>query len=230
MGHRTSKTRIAPIGGETIPRLELLAALILSRLMKSAREALEPVLEITNCYAWSDSQIAIWWVLSENKVMKSFVQNRVIEFRKLVPPAQWRYCPTKLNPADILSRGMKASKLANSFGQFWPEKEKFQHCKQDNTEFIQFEEVEGNPINVNVHLVHDERCNISNVMSIEMFSDVNKLYRTTAYVLQFAHNLKARIDNSKTAVSQNCKAQWGEGHVKVKVTMILHKLRCLSFE
>ena len=224
----SSKTRIAPIGGETIPRLELLAALILSRLMKSVREALGPALEIKNCCAWSDSKIVIWWLCSESKVLKSFVQNRVNEIRKLVPPPLWRYCPTKLNPADILSRGMKASKLVNNEFwwkgpeflrkpvEFWPEKERFEHCKQANNEFIEFEEVEGNPVNVNVHLVHEERCNISNVISIERFSDVNKLYRTTAYVLRFARNLKARIDNTETALTadletseiENAKIKW----------------------
>ena len=41
-----SKTRVAPTKGMTIPRLELLAALLLSKLMVSVSRALEPELPL----------------------------------------------------------------------------------------------------------------------------------------------------------------------------------------
>ena len=41
-----AKTRIAPLKGETIPRLELMAALILAQLITSVNEALKPCIEI----------------------------------------------------------------------------------------------------------------------------------------------------------------------------------------
>ena len=97
----SSKTRIAPISGETIPRLELLSALILARLMTSVQEALSKNVKISQIFCWSDSQITLWWLASENKVLKSFVENRVREIRSLVPVKHWRYCATKQNPADI---------------------------------------------------------------------------------------------------------------------------------
>ena len=79
----SSKTRIAPITGETIPRLELLSALILARLMKSVQEALSKNVKISQIFCWSDSQITLWWLASENKVLKSFVENRVREIKVL---------------------------------------------------------------------------------------------------------------------------------------------------
>ena len=65
----SAKTRIAPIGGETVPRLELLEALILARLMTSVEKALSKNLEFRNCVYWSDSQIALWLIYSENKTL-----------------------------------------------------------------------------------------------------------------------------------------------------------------
>ena len=41
----TSKTRVAPLGGQTIPRLELLGALILARLISHVAAALSEVVK-----------------------------------------------------------------------------------------------------------------------------------------------------------------------------------------
>lgn len=49
-----------------------------------------------------------------NKEFQQLVQNRVIKIRKLVSPDKWNYCPTDLNPADIASRGSKATELADN--------------------------------------------------------------------------------------------------------------------
>ena len=107
----SSKTRVAPIDGETIPRMELMGALILARLISTVLTAFKGTLNIDSAFCWLDSQIALWWIWDVNKEFKQFVQNRVVEIRRLVKPTQWNYCPTESNPADICSRGSMASKL-----------------------------------------------------------------------------------------------------------------------
>ena len=100
-----SKSRVVPLKGETIPRLELLSALILARLMNTVKVALKEVVEINRTLYWLDSQIALWWIFGTDKEFNQFVQHRVIEIRKLSNPEDWRYCPTDLNPADCFSGG-----------------------------------------------------------------------------------------------------------------------------
>ena len=80
----TSKTRIGPLKGETIPRLELLAALTLANLIVSVQNALKDCCKIESIFCWSDSLVALWWIHNDNKKQKQFVENRVSEIRDLV--------------------------------------------------------------------------------------------------------------------------------------------------
>ena len=57
-----SKTRASPLTGVTTPKLELLSALVLARLIASVHKALGPSLNITECVRWLDSEIALWWI------------------------------------------------------------------------------------------------------------------------------------------------------------------------
>ena len=51
-----SKARFAPLKGETVPRLELMSALILSRLIITLSNALS-IVKVDDTYCWQDSQI-----------------------------------------------------------------------------------------------------------------------------------------------------------------------------
>ena len=106
-----SKTRVAPIDKQSIPRLELLSCLILARLLKDVQEALRHELELKDSVCWTDSKVALFWIKNEGGEWKQFVQNRVIEIRNLVSPNSWRHCPGKDNPADIPSRGINPSRI-----------------------------------------------------------------------------------------------------------------------
>ena len=70
-----SKSRLAPIKGSTIPRLELLGNLLLSRLMDSVKKSLSKVFSISEVFLWTDSQVTIAWIRTENKEFQTFVEN-----------------------------------------------------------------------------------------------------------------------------------------------------------
>lgn len=97
----------------TIPRLELLGNLLLSRLMNSVENSLSKVVEISGKYFWTDSQITLAWITSPNKEYKVFVENRVQEIRKYTNIESWFYCETAKNPADLLTRLKKINDFKN---------------------------------------------------------------------------------------------------------------------
>ena len=72
-----SKSRVAPAKELSIPRLELLAALVLARLIEHVNEALQLELAITDTSCWIDSKVTLFWIKGEEKEWKQYVQNRV---------------------------------------------------------------------------------------------------------------------------------------------------------
>lgn len=104
-----SKTRVAPMAKQTIPRLGLLAALILSRLVDRARVALLPMIKVDEVYCWTDSMTTLHWIKGAGREYRQFVENRVREIRQIVPPESSNHCPGIENPADL--PGIKAEAL-----------------------------------------------------------------------------------------------------------------------
>ena len=107
-----SKTRVAPVKAQTIPRLELLSALLLARLMAIVAQGLESELPLTQPRCFTDSKVALFWIQGHGKEWKPFVQNRVNEIRRLTPMECWQHCSGKDNPANIPSRGLTPLELS----------------------------------------------------------------------------------------------------------------------
>jgi hypothetical protein len=81
-----AKTRVSPLKEQTIPRLELLSALLLARLLVTVAQSLEGEIELSPPRCFTDSTVALFWILGTDKTWKPFVENRVHEIRKLLPP------------------------------------------------------------------------------------------------------------------------------------------------
>jgi len=109
-----SKTKVAPTTAVSIPRLELLAAVLLAQLMVIVIEALRNDVSIADVLCYTDSRVVWHWITEEGREWKQFVRNRVQEIRSAVHESSWRHCPGRDNPADIASRGCTLSELASS--------------------------------------------------------------------------------------------------------------------
>ncbi len=117
----TSKARVTPLKPVTIPRLELSAAHLLSKLLMTVASDLG--IPSSNVFAWTDSTITLCWILKVPSSLKTFVANRVAAIQEMVPPLRWRHVASKDNPADLASRGVSPQQLINSslwwYGPSW---------------------------------------------------------------------------------------------------------------
>ena len=105
-----SKCRVAPVKAMTIPRLELMGAVLSSRL---AQDILK-VLTVDRVVFWTDSENVWHWVRNQSREFKPFVANRIGEIQRTTNPEQWRHVPGSMNPADLPTRGLSAADLAQS--------------------------------------------------------------------------------------------------------------------
>ena len=114
-----SKTRLSPTEAISIPRLELLAAVIGTRCLKFVQKAMK--LEIDSEHIWLNSQCVLCWIDSK-KPLNTFVENRVNEIRDQ-KDIKFLYIHTKENPADLAQRNRlwwKGSDWLTQSTKEWP--------------------------------------------------------------------------------------------------------------
>ncbi|XP_066596569.1 uncharacterized protein [Prorops nasuta] len=105
-----SKTKVVTIKTTSIPRLELVATALLVKLLVHVKGSLVGNCDVIRCY--SVSQVALAWIAKQPVHWKTFVANRVSYIQTHLPEASWHHVPTKLNPADLCSRGTSAQQLS----------------------------------------------------------------------------------------------------------------------
>ena len=103
------KSRLSPIETVSIPRLELTAAVLSVKLDKLVRKELD----VINCPStfWLDSTAVLFSIKNSTKRFPVFVANRLAIIEKHCNGSQWRHVPTKLNPADVASRGASVNSI-----------------------------------------------------------------------------------------------------------------------
>ena len=105
-----AKSRLTPLNKgslKTVPRIELNSAKLAVILHKQIESELD--LHIDGSFFWSDSSTVLSYIKSETGRFLTFVANRIAFIRSNTAVEQWRYVPTDVNPADILSRGSKTA-------------------------------------------------------------------------------------------------------------------------
>ncbi|CAB0038991.1 unnamed protein product [Trichogramma brassicae] len=111
-----AKTKLAPTKVQTVPRLELCAAALLVRLVKSLLDGLRfPPKRI---FCWSNSSVVLEWIRGHPSRWPTFVANRVSDIQTGLPDASWRHVRTLDNPADCATRGLSPLDLA-AFSLWW---------------------------------------------------------------------------------------------------------------
>lgn len=99
------KARVAPLKSVAIPRTELIAATMASRIDALWRKELH--MNLQDSVFWTDSASVLKYIMNQTSRFGVFVANRVSEILKASQSSQWRYVDTASNPADVASRVSK---------------------------------------------------------------------------------------------------------------------------
>ena len=98
------KARVTPKKYISIPHLELVAATLSIKMAKLLKKKLN--IDCLQETFWSDSKVVLGYIRNTTKKFKIFVANRIQQIHENSGVNQWRYVPSKDNPADHASCGL----------------------------------------------------------------------------------------------------------------------------
>ncbi|XP_065091343.1 uncharacterized protein LOC135712305 [Ochlerotatus camptorhynchus] len=188
----SAKTKVAPLKPLSIPRLELQAAVMGARLLKTVIS--NHTLKIHRKILWSDSTTVLSWLGSDPRRRTQFVAFRVGEILETTDIKDWRWVPTKCNVADDAtkwgigpnieanSRWFKGPGFLYENEDYWPQRELP----------LADSPLELRPTNVQIHV------EVEQVIDFKRFSKWERLLRTIAFVGRFYKNCLSKTRNEPT--------------------------------
>ena len=93
----------------TIPKLELQAAVIASRVKCKIVDGSQ--ITVNDIYFWSDSQTVLKYIKNGNQRFSSYIMHRVNEIKSNSNIAGWYYVPGKMNIAGQCARPLTFSRF-----------------------------------------------------------------------------------------------------------------------
>lgn len=186
----TAKSRVTPlkeVTDENIHRLELQAALLVSKLSKFVLA--EHELKFDDCFYWTDSMAVWYWIHSESKRYKQFVANRLNEIWESTQIENWNWLPSHLNVADDATRFGSTEFVTTDR---WFNGPKFLYENRSRWPGVTDRRVLHN----NVDEKWMEIARVSHVTlvvafelpQVERFSNWRRLIRTTAWLYRYTNN------------------------------------------
>ena len=181
------KGRIPPIKPLSIPKLELLAALLLVRLVKSVISFM-PNVSFQKIEYFTDSSTVLYWLNKNIKDWNSFVIRRVNEITETSDVNNWGYVPSHLNLADLPSRGIELNNLHllhkwyiyNDVSELNMNVSSYPWNEANLSKCDLVQEAETSTLIASVN-----KCCVGSIINISRFSTYRKLINVTCLVLKF---------------------------------------------
>jgi len=183
------KSKVVPkfkghIPQATIPKLELNAAAKLVRLVRRVKDCID--VDASRCVYWCDSMAVLSSIDSTTQRFPVYWSNRLAVIHEFSNEDEWRFVPTKKNPADVGSRGVSAKKFTKDM-EFWIYGPEF--LKQDENQWPIVEKPKPVPeIVLATAESHAKHSLLSKV--IEYYSDLSKLVKVIARLIRFMRATK----------------------------------------
>ena len=175
VGLVVAKTKLPASKSQTIPRLELYAALLGARLFERTRSAIK--FDFHKEYFFVDSKIVLG-ALSKGSLANSNSSSCIAEIRNRAQNAVFGWVQSKDNIADIGSRGSTCEAVNEN--SEWQNGPSWLYKKEDNwpAEFVKMQ---------NLPFVLSIQTSES-LIDAEKYSDIERLHKTTALCLKFAQS------------------------------------------
>ena len=204
-----AKALVAPLKKKSIPRLELMAAVIMSRLAKFIEDVMGG---FDSIHFWVDSQTVLKWVRSASANFKPFASARIQEIQDTHPRFmdEFRYVPSNINAADALTKPLSVRELEywhagplflRQHDDTWPQESA---CEQDS-EIEAATRIEGRnekarmPRHRRIHHVRaNDACIADMTIADRLVAQVSEWDRLTRHVARWRRILQPRVNRAET--------------------------------
>ncbi|XP_063989696.1 uncharacterized protein LOC135168980 [Diachasmimorpha longicaudata] len=196
-----AKSRVAPLKEQTIPRLELCGAQLLTSLISNVQAAINH--KVDEIFYWTDSTVVLHWLNTSPHKLQVFVSNRVAEIQQKTNIKNWKHVRTHENPADLVSRGQTPTEFIKPslwvYGPTWLQRHESEWPNLQLEFSSHIPDLRKSPAStIETCLASTTGPTSSNIWS----SSITKLQRIIAYCLRFKNRRRGLLilDELQTAL------------------------------